>query len=98
MSHEPLSRAHELTQAMNAAAIAGDWVRAAELADERSPLLMSLGAEQTPDALATIRAIQALDADITRVAQKGRDVLADDLHASMRRVEAVSFYHTTGRL
>lgn len=98
MSHEPLSRAYELTQAMNAAAVAGDWVRAAELADERSPLLMSLGADQTPDALATIRAIQALTADITRIAQQGRDVLADDLNASMRRVEAVSFYHTTGRL
>ncbi|MGH8777754.1 flagellar protein FliT [Paraburkholderia sp.] len=98
MSHETLSRAYELTQAMSAAAAASDWLRAAELADERSPLLMSLGAGQTPDALATIRAIQALNADITRIAQQGRDVLTNDMNASMRRVEAVSFYHTTGQL
>jgi flagellar protein FliT len=98
MSNESLSRAYELTQAMNAAAAEGDWLYAAELADTRSPLLMSLTADQTPEALATIQAIQDIDAEIERIAQRGRDALMSDMHASMRRVEAVSFYQATGRL
>ena len=36
---------------MQSAADARDWVRVAALVDERSPLLMNLSGEQTPDVL-----------------------------------------------
>ena len=55
MSNETLTRAYELTRTLVAALDAGDYCVAADLADERSPLLMSLGREQSDTGLAMIR-------------------------------------------
>jgi hypothetical protein len=69
MTTDTLSRAFDLTRAMQSAADARDWVRVAALVGERSPLLMSLSGEQTPDALDRVRQIMAIDASITAHAQ-----------------------------
>ena len=61
MQIDPLARAYELTQTMAVAMEAGDWQFASSLAEERSPLLMALAPTQSDAALATIRAIQAID-------------------------------------
>ena len=65
MTNDTLSRAFDLTRAMQSAADARDWVRVAALVDERSPLLMNLSGEQTPEALDRVRQIMAIDASIT---------------------------------
>lgn len=95
---ETLSRVFELTEAMEAAAAQGDWLHAAALAQERSPLLMSLPPTQTPHALSVIRAIQDIDSAVTRHADAGRDELATRLNDSMQRIKAAGSYQTVGKL
>jgi flagellar protein FliT len=56
--HELIQQAWTMTEAIEAAADAQDWARAAELTEARSPLLMSLTADQPAESLATIRKIQ----------------------------------------
>jgi len=79
MTNDTLSRAFDLTRAMQSAADARDWVRVAALVDERSPLLMNLSGEQTPDVLDQVRQIMAIDASITEHAQTDRDRLAAEI-------------------
>jgi hypothetical protein len=98
MSEQPLDRAYELTEAMSAAASAGDWLRAAQLAEERSPFIMSLTANQPPEAMAKIRAIQQFDAAITGHATAGRDVMTNQLGDALTRIAAAGFYQQTGKL
>jgi len=98
MSLESLSRAYELTQAMSAAAAVGDWPRAAELAEQRSPLLMALAPAQTPEALAMIRAIQELDAALARKTHDERGAIANRFVEAMKGIAAASFYQATGKL
>jgi flagellar protein FliT len=98
MPIESLSRAYELTQAIHSAVAEGDWPRAAELAEVRSPLLMSLTAVQSPEALAMIRAIQGLDAGIERTAHDGREAMASRQNDAMKRIAAANLYQTTGLL
>ncbi|TKC89224.1 flagellar protein FliT [Trinickia terrae] len=98
MTQESLSRAYELTKTIAAAVEAGDWLFASDLADERSPLLMTLGQTQTPEAIATIRAIQEIDATITRKTQDEREAMICRQSEAMKRVAATSLYNTTGKL
>ena len=67
MSNESLTRAYELTRTLVAALDAGDFAFAADLAEERSPLLMSLEREQTDEDLALIREIMALNESRARL-------------------------------
>ncbi|WP_107311252.1 flagellar protein FliT [Burkholderia metallica] len=98
MTNDTLSRAFDLTRAMQSAADARDWVRVAALADERSPLLMNLSGEQTPDALDQVRQIMAIDASITEHAQTDRDRLAAEFAQSQERIKAASQYQKAGML
>jgi flagellar protein FliT len=83
----------ELTEEIGHAVSIADWQRAARLSEQRSPLLMSIGPEQTPDALALIRRIQAMD-DITldeaRTSQTG---LETEYRAAMERTDAARQYN-----
>ncbi len=79
-----LSRAWELTQAIQHAATRGDWITAARLAEERSPLLMSLAASQTPDAMVTIRRIQEANSAIMADAQTTQRELQTEFRAALR--------------
>ncbi|QCP47754.1 flagellar protein FliT [Trinickia violacea] len=98
MTQESLSRAYELTKTIASAVEAGDWLFASDLADERSPLLMTLGPTQTPEALATIRAIQEIDATITRKTHDEREAMMSRQSEAMKRIAATSLYNTTGKL
>ncbi|CAN7155052.1 flagellar protein FliT [Trinickia sp. LjRoot230] len=98
MSSESLSRAYELTRTLVAAVEAGDWQFASDLADERSPLIMALEATQTDEALATIRAIQAMDATITLQARDIHEAMANEFNHANQKISAASFYQSTGQL
>ncbi|QGZ62705.1 flagellar protein FliT [Paraburkholderia acidisoli] len=82
----------QLTKAIEQAAAVGEWERAAQIADERSPLLMALGAQQPPAVLAQIREILAIDAHIAKVAQNAQTTLGVEYEASMRATRNVSQY------
>lgn len=82
----------QLTKAIEQAAAVGEWERAAQIADERSPLLMSLGAQQPPAVVAQIREILAIDAHIARTAQSAQTTLGVEYEASMRATRNVSQY------
>lgn len=87
-----------LTEAIELAASKEDWEHAAGLAEARSPMLMSLQADQPAEALAVIRKIQAsIDAVASR-AQEAQTALAATYRRSMDGANAASRYHQAARL
>lgn len=78
-----IERIWQFTKDIEQAAAVGEWERAAQLAGERSPLLMSLGAQQSADALATLREIQAIDLRIAEAAQAAQESLGAEYRAAM---------------
>lgn len=98
MSNETLTRAYELTSTLVAALDAGDYRLAADLADERSPLLMSLAPEQSDAGLAMIRDIMAMNATITDKAAAARNAISSRYNDAQRRVSAVGQYLATEQL
>jgi flagellar protein FliT len=83
-----------LTEEIDHAARIADWQRAAYLAEQRSPLLMSVGAEQSPEALALIRRIQAMDSVTLREAATAQVELASEYRTAMERTNAASSYNS----
>jgi hypothetical protein len=98
MSNASLTRAYELTRTLVAALDAGDFAFAADLAEERSPLLMSLEREQTDEDLAMIREIMAMNASIVDKAAAARDAVAATQNAAQQRVSAARQYLSTGQM
>ncbi|MCA8205532.1 flagellar protein FliT [Burkholderia sp. AU33545] len=98
MEPTSLTRALALTHALADAVSHDAWERAAALVNERAALLMSLDADQTPDALAIIREIQRLDAIITEQAMAGRERLMTNHRLALQRIDAASRYQSTGML
>lgn len=98
MSNETLTRAYELTRTLAAALDAGDFRVAADLADERSPLLMSLGREQSDEALTMIRDIMAMNATIMDKAAAARNAISGQYNDAQRRVAAAGQYLATEQL
>ncbi|MBC8745379.1 flagellar protein FliT [Paraburkholderia sp. WC7.3g] len=87
-----------LTQQIAFAASLYDWQKAAGLAQQRSPLLMSIQAEQTPATLHVIRRIQALDAALLESAQESRDELEAEYRTATSSSKAVRQYHQIAQL
>lgn len=86
-----------LTEAIELAVGKEDWEHAAGLAEARSPMLMSLQADQPAEALAVIRKIQAsIDAVASR-AQEAQATLAATYRRSMDGANAASRYHQAAR-
>ena len=98
MSNESLSRAYELTRTLVAALDAGDFAFAADVAEERSPLLMSLRREQTDEDLATIREIMAMNASIVDRASAARDAVVATHSDARERVSAARQYLVAGQM
>ena len=98
MSNESVTRAHELTRTLLAALDAGDFAFAADLADQRSPLLMSIEREQTDADLALIREIIAMNATIMNKASTARDAVADHHGEARQRVSAAQQYLAAGQM
>jgi flagellar protein FliT len=83
-----------LTEEIDHAARIADWQRAAHLAEQRSPLLMSVGAEQSPEALTLIRRIQAMDSVTLHEAATAQAELASEYRTAMERTNAASSYNS----
>lgn len=98
MSNETISRAYELTRTLVAALDAGDIGFAADLAEARSPLLMSLVREQTDEDLAMIREIVAMNETIMAKASTARDAIATTFNDARQRVSAARQYLAAGQL
>ncbi|MGR3908554.1 flagellar protein FliT [Burkholderia sp. SR8] len=98
MEHSSLTRALALTHALADAVSHDAWEHAATLVNERAALLMSLDANQTPQALAIVREIQRLDADITERAKAGRERLMTNHRLALQRIDAASRYQSTGMM
>jgi flagellar protein FliT len=96
--NDSLTRALDLTRALEDAVSQQDWPRASAIVEERSPLLMSLKPEQTPEALDKIRMIQKIDAGISAQARNGMDRLSERHGSALQRIKSVSMYHATGML
>ncbi|MBB3255876.1 hypothetical protein F4827_000702 [Paraburkholderia bannensis] len=87
-----IERIWQFTKAIEQAAAVGEWERAAALVDERSPLLMSIGAQQPPAAVAQLREIMAIDARIADAAQAAQRSLGAEYQASMRATQNANQY------
>lgn len=98
MSNESLTRAYELTRTLVAALDAGDFAFAADLAEERSPLLMSLEREQTDEDLSLIREIMAMNESIAGKASAARDAIVASHTDARQRVSAARQYLATGQI
>ncbi|KMY86583.1 hypothetical protein BUMB_03510c [Candidatus Paraburkholderia calva] len=90
---EMIQHAWALTEAIEAAAAAaGDWTRAAELTQARSPMLMSLEADQPADSLQTIHRIQASIEAMMNRAQSAQALLSTAYRKSMQQAQAAKQY------
>ncbi len=98
MVSESLARALELTRTLVAAVEAGDWQFASDLVEERSPLIMGLGPDQSDESLATIRAIQDMDAAVMGRARDEHAAMSNEFSAAKQRIAAAGFYQSTGQL
>ncbi|MGU7769495.1 flagellar protein FliT [Burkholderia sp. MR1-5-21] len=88
----------DLTEAIRDASMLADWQRAAQLAEQRSPLLSMLSTEQTPANLDVIRRIQAIDATLMGDATAARHELECEYREMTRQVSAANQYHRVAML
>ncbi|MFM0053760.1 flagellar protein FliT [Caballeronia grimmiae] len=87
-----LSRVWTLTEAIEHAAAIADWPTAASLAEQRSPLLMSVSGCQSSDAMAVINRIRATDAVIMANAELTRRELQAEFQEALRYSNAAHQY------
>ncbi|MFM0043210.1 flagellar protein FliT [Paraburkholderia sediminicola] len=95
---ELIERLLSMTREIEHAASLADWPEAARLTEARSPLLMSLSAEQEPAALDMIRRIQAIDAALLADAETTQNELHTEFEAAMGRTKAAGEYQRIARL
>ncbi|MFM0734370.1 flagellar protein FliT [Paraburkholderia sediminicola] len=95
---ELIERLLTMTREIEQAASLADWPEAARLTEARSPLLMSLSAEQEPTALDMIRRIQAIDAALLADAETTQNELHTEFEAAMGRTKAAGEYQRMARL
>lgn len=88
----PIDRIWQITKAIEQAVAVGEWQEAARLANERSPLVMSLGAQQSPDAIARLKQVHAIDARIAQAAQEAQQSLGNEYRTNMQATRNVSEY------
>lgn len=87
-----------LSEAMQHASLLSDWGEVARLAAARHPLLMSIRADQPPQALALIRRIQQLTEAIGHEAQVARDELTAEYQAFLNQTAGARAYLSGARL
>jgi flagellar protein FliT len=87
-----VERVLELTQAISDAGQLADWPRAARLAEERSPLVRAITADQDAASLALIRRIQAMNGTIVNEARQFEAGLTDEYNEAMGRARAAQQY------
>jgi flagellar protein FliT len=82
----------QLTKSMEQAAAVAEWEWAAQLALERSPLLMSLSAQQAGDALDVLKQVHAIDTRIAAEAQLAQTELSAEYRAAMQAARNANQY------
>jgi len=87
-----------LTGEIEHAAALADWPEAARLAELRSPLIMSLDAQQVQGSLDVIRSIVARNDAIVADAHTTQVELQAEYTAAMRRVSAANQYQKAAQL
>ncbi|AXF15865.1 flagellar protein FliT [Paraburkholderia caledonica] len=87
-----------LTGEIEHAAALADWPEAARLAELRSPLIMSLDAQQVQGSLDVIRSIVARNDAIVADAQTTQVELQAEYTAAMRRVSVANQYQKAAQL
>ncbi|NLP60329.1 flagellar protein FliT [Paraburkholderia sacchari] len=87
-----IERIRQFTKDIEQAAAVGEWERAAQLASERSPLLMSLPVQQSAGALATLREIQAIDLRVAQAAQAAQESLSTEYRTAMQATSNANQY------
>ncbi|HKU01138.1 MAG TPA: flagellar protein FliT [Paraburkholderia sp.] len=87
-----IERIWQITKAIEQAAAVGEWERAAQLASERSPLLMSLPAPHTPAALDVLKQVHAIDSQIAQAARDASDELSAEYRAAMQATRNANQY------
>ncbi|WP_341313910.1 flagellar protein FliT [Paraburkholderia sp. IMGN_8] len=95
---ELVERLLSMTHAIEQAASLADWPEAARLTEARSPLLMSLTANQEPAALDMIRRIQAIDEALLADAQTTQNELHIEFEVAIGRTRAAGEYQRVARL
>jgi flagellar protein FliT len=88
----PIDRIWQITKSIEQAAAVGEWEKAAELANERSPLLMSLSAQQTGAALDVLKQVHAINLRVTDEAQSAQNALSAEYRAAMQATRNVNQY------
>jgi len=88
----PIDRIWQLTKAIEQAVAVAEWERAAQLASERSPLIMSLSAQQADAALDVLKAVQAIDGRIAAEARLAQNELSAEYRAAMQAASHASQY------
>ena len=73
-----------ITKDLELAAAVGDWERAAQLADERSPLLTALGAQPSQEVMTRLKAIHEIDGRIVESARVAQQELGAEYQANMQ--------------
>jgi hypothetical protein len=87
-----------LTEEIDHAARIADWQLAAHLSEQRSQLLMSIGPDQSPEALALIRRIQAMDDATLQEARTAQAELEAEYRVAMERTNAAHRYNSVAML
>lgn len=88
----PIERIWQITKDIEQAAAVGEWEKAAELANERSPLLMSLSEKQTGTALDVLKQVHAIDTRVAAVAQSAQHALSAEFRTAMQATRNVNQY------
>jgi hypothetical protein len=89
----PIDRIWQITKAIEQAAAVGEWEEAARLSDERSPLVMSLSAQQPAAVIARLKEVHAIDQLVAQAAQHAQHALSVEYGASLQAARNVSQYH-----
>lgn len=88
----PIEHIWQITKAIEQAAAVGEWEEAARLSGERSPLVMSLGAQQPAAVIARLKEIHAIDELVAQAAQAAQHALGEEYSASLQATRNVSQY------
>ncbi|CAM2149028.1 MULTISPECIES: flagellar protein FliT [Paraburkholderia] len=92
-----IERIWAMTKDLEQAAAVGEWERATQLAMERSPLLMSLGAQPPQEFMARLRMIHEIDARIVEAARSAQVALGSEYQASMQASRNAGRYLSMAR-
>ena len=93
-----IERIWQITKQIEQAMAVGDYQEAARLAGERSPLVMSLSAQQSPEALETLKAVIEIDSRVFANAQLAQRDLTAEYTEVMQATRGVTRYQRVAQL